>query len=112
MEDLLKKILSKKTDSMFEALYENVEEEGRVLTDEFKEGLKRYEKKKEKQKDMISQKLNKIYKKDLKEIEEIEELITKYKETIYSENGYYIKKYYIQGLKEGAIMMADAFKSK
>lgn len=112
MEDLLRKVLSEKSDSMFEALYENVEEEGRALTKEFMEGAKKYEQKKKKHKDIILQKINELCKNNVKEQEEFEEMLTNYKEAIYSENGYYIRKYYIQGLKDGAVMMANAFQSK
>lgn len=112
MEDLLSKILSEKTNSMFESLYEDVEEEGRVLTEEFKEGLRKYKQKKEKQKDIILQRISEVCKGNLKSKEEFEEILTNYKEAIYSENGYYIRKYYIQGLKDGAVMMAKAFLNK
>lgn len=45
-----------------------------------------------------------------KEIEEISGLLVEYKEVIYLENGYYNRHHYIQGVKDGMILLANAFK--
>ena len=112
MEEVLKKVLVEEAESMFNVLYENVEQEGKVVTKEFQEGLKVYEKSKEKNKEILLKKIFDGYKSNEKAKKEVEELLNNYKESIYIENGYYIKHYYIQGIKDGMILLANAFKKE
>lgn len=111
MEKLLKKVLIEESESMFDALYENMEQTGKITDEKFRKGVKGYELNKEKKQDIILKKISDICKND-KETEEISGLLVEYKEAIYLENGYYNKQHYIQGIKDGMIMLANAFKEK
>lgn len=111
MEDLLRKALVEESESMYDALYENMEQTGKIVNEKFKKGLKGYELNKEKKQEIISEKISDICKND-KETEEISGLLVEYKEAIYLENGYYNKQHYIQGIKDGMILLANAFKEE
>ena len=111
MEDLLKKILIEESESMFDALYENVEQTGKIVDEKFKKGVKEYEVNKEKRQDIILKEISHIC--NNKGIEEkMKRFLIEYKEAIYLENAYYNKQHYIQGIKDGMILLANAFKTK
>ena len=112
MEDLLKKLLIEESESMFDALYENVEQTGKIVDEKFKKGLKWYEVNKERKQDIIMKKISNICKNDKETEGEISGLLVEYKEAIYLENAYYNKQHYIQGIKDGMILLANAFKEK
>lgn len=112
MEDLLRKVLIEESERMYDALYENVEQTEKFVDEKFKKGVKKYEINKKKKQDIILKKISDICKNDRGEEEEIKELLIEYKEAIYLENSYYNKQHYIQGIKDGMFLLANAFKKE
>lgn len=96
MEELLKKIFSEDSTEYLDLIYENIENEGRILTNDFKKGLKQYKNKKIKIKENILNELIETFKMDEQKKHEIEHKLDLFEEAINDENGYYNRAYHKQ----------------
>lgn len=99
MEELLKKIFSEDSTEYLDLIYENIENEGRILTEDFRKGLKQYKDKKVKIKENILNELIKIFEIDDQKKYEIEHKLDLFEEAINDENGYYNRAYHKQRSK-------------
>ena len=112
MEELLKKIFSEDSTEYLDLIYENIENEGRILTKEFLNGLKPYKNKKKKVKENILYKLSKMFEMDDQKKQEIEKQLDFFEEVINHENGYYNRAYHKQGIKDGAKLFLEILDKK
>lgn len=99
MEELLKKIFSEDSTEYLDLIYENIENEGRILTKEFRKGLKSYKNKKLKIKESILNELTEMLEMDDQKKHEIEHKLNLFEEAINDENGYYNRAYHKQRSK-------------
>lgn len=112
MEELLKKIFSEDSTEYLDLIYENIENEGKILTKEFLNGLKPYKNKKKKVKENILNELSKMFEMDDQKKYEIEKKLNIFEEVINDENGYYNRAYHKQGIKDGTKLFFELWDKK
>ena len=105
----LDSILEVSQDDFLKVLYEYRNNEGGVITPEFKEKLKTIKEQKKQKYSRLIQKIKENLK-DESSIEEIELHIQEFIEACNNEDGYYQEQYYDTGLTDGIKLMLQCFK--
>ena len=112
MDDILNKIYSEDSADFFVAMYEYSQNNGRILTNEFKEKSKIYAKPKRENREFLDKEIKFICKDNEQLNNELQNTVEKYIKTIECENSFLIKEYYKQGVKDGIKLLIDLYYDK
>ncbi len=112
MEKILEKIILEESKEFFDLVYEDMENSGKTITEEYKKGLKKYSVKKNIRYERLENKIKNLCENNITLEKEIKKLLEEYIEVVNSESSYQIKQYYKQGIKDGVVIMTDIFYGK
>ena len=96
MEEILRKIYYEDSTDFFNSIYESSENNGRILTEEFKEKLRKFTKAKNESRKVLDAKIKYACNDNEKLHLELQKTLNKYVLALENENTFYIKRYYKQ----------------
>ncbi len=96
---ILSSLLEMHKSDILQILYEYRENEGEIITSEFRETLEKEQQERKKRYTKFEEELKK-YVKDEKSISEIIELFEQYEDSYNNEHGLYYEQYYKTGIKD------------